>query len=289
MEKAANRPVAVVTGASSGIGQWTALGLARAGFRVICVGRSPQRLRATAGWIGERTSAAPPETEIADFASLAAVRDLARRLVDRHPRLDLLVNNAGGIWTRRENSTDGYEMTFAVNHLAPFLLTRVLLPTLREAAGSRVVTVASAAHLRGTMAFSDLMATRHYSPMRAYAQSKLANVMFTAELARRLVGSGVVANCVHPGVVATRFGAKGGLLGVGWRLLSPFLMTEEHGAQESLRTALAAERAAVSGLYFAKGRVAGTHAAARDPAATARLWRESEALVDAALTEPALA
>jgi NAD(P)-dependent dehydrogenase (short-subunit alcohol dehydrogenase family) len=190
-------------------------------------------------------------------------------------------------------------MTFAVNHLAPFLLTRLLLPALRAAAPApvvpapvvpaRVVTVASVAHLRGVMDFDDLMATRHYSAMRAYARSKLANVMFTVELARRLEGSGVVANCVHPGVVGTRFAAKGGWIGLGWRLVTPFLMSEEDGARESLETALSPARASVSGMYFAKGQPAQTHRAARDPKATARLWRDSEALVDTALTEPALA
>ena len=287
MEKPAR--IAIVTGASSGIGQWTALGLVRAGFRVVCVGRSPERLRTTSAWIAQTANGPAPDTEVADFASLAAVRDLGARLLKRHEHIDLLVNNAGGVWTRRENSADGYEMTFAVNHLAPFLLTRALLPALRQAAAARIVTVASTAHFRGAMAFSDLMATRGYSAIRAYSQSKLANVMFTAELARRLAGSAVVANCVHPGVVATRFGAKGGLLGMGWRVVSPFLMSEEQGAAESLRTALSPERASVSGVYFAKGRPAETNPLARDPAATARLWRESEALVDAALTEPALA
>lgn len=280
--------IAVVTGASSGIGQWTALGLSKAGMRVICVGRSQSRLEAAASWIASRSGEPLPDIELAEFGSLAAVRDLGVRLLTRHSRLDLLVNNAGGMWARREISADGYEMTLAVNHLAPFLLTRTLLPALRAAAPSRIVMVASMAHLRATMDFGDLMGLRRYGAMRAYAQSKLANVMFTVELARRLEGSGVIANCVHPGVVATRFGDKGGLFGLAWRAATPFLMGEEQGAQETLRTALSPDRA-VAGCYFSKGRVAPTNRLARDPAATARLWRESEALVDAALTEPALA
>ena len=289
MEQADSAPTAVVTGASSGIGQWTALGLMQAGQNVVCVGRSPQRLEATAAWIASRAGGRRPLIEVADFGSLAAVRALGHRLLDRHPVLDVLANNAGGVWTRREVSADGYEMTFAVNHLAPFLLTRTLLPALRAAPRARVVTVASTAHLRGGMAFSDLMATRRYSAIRAYSQSKLANVMFTVELARHLDGTGVVANCVHPGVVATRFGAKPGWLGLAWRLAGPFLLSEEQGAQETLRTALDPDRGTVSGQYFAKGRSATTNPVARDPTATARLWRESEALVDAALTEPAMA
>ena len=275
--------IAVVTGASNGIGLWTALGLARAGRQVVCVGRSRPRLERAAAWIATQAKVSPPQVEVADFASLRQVQDAGERLVAKHPRIGLLVNNAGGAWTRREVSADGYEMTFAVNHLAPFLLTRVLLPALTAAAPSRIVTVASTAHLQGRLDFTDPMATRRYGPMRAYSQSKLANVMFTVELARRLAGTGVTANCVHPGVVGSNFGAKGGLLGVAWRLAKPFLLTSEQGAKESLRAALAPELAGASGEYFSHGRVATQNRQARDAAATQRLWAESEALVDRAL------
>ena len=283
-----HRPVAVVTGASSGIGRWTALGLVRAGLQVICVGRSRSRLQAAADWIAREAAAAPPELEIAEFGSLVSVRALGRRLQQRHPKLAMLVNNAGGIWPRREVSADGYEMTFAVNHLAPFLLTRILLPSLRDSPPSRIVTVASAAHLRARLDFEDLMGGRRYAPMRAYAQSKLANVLFTAELARRLADTGVVANSVHPGVVGTQFGDKGGLIGLAWRFGRPFLLSEEKGAAESLRTALAPERETANGVYFSGGRMARTNPIARDPATAERLWRESDALIDLALREPAL-
>jgi NAD(P)-dependent dehydrogenase (short-subunit alcohol dehydrogenase family) len=282
-------PVAIVTGASSGIGQWTALGLVRAGMHVVCVGRSRERLEATVNWIAREAGVPPPDIEIADFASLGAVRDLGMRLLRRYPRIHLLINNAGGAWVGREVTADGYEMTLAVNHLAPFLLTRILLPALRAAAPSRIVNLASTAHLRGRIDFADLMASRNYGALRAYAQSKLANVLFTVELARRLAGTGVTVNCVHPGVVATQFGAKGGWRGAVWRMVTPFLLTSEQGAQESLRAALAPELVTVSGAYFSKGRKAATNPVVQDDATAARLWRDSEALVDAALLEPALA
>ncbi len=278
---------ALVTGATGGIGLWTALGLARAGAAVTIVGRSPERLADAAGWIAERAHGSRPEVERADFTSLKAVRGLADRLAARLDRLDVLVNNAGLMTTSRQLSADGYEMTFAVNHLAPFLLTRCLLPLLRATGethgAARVVTVSSTAHQRGAMDWGDLMETRGYGPMKSYAQSKLANILFTTELARRLTGTSVTANCLHPGVVATGFGAVGGLIGLAWRLGRPFLMTAEQGAATSLYVATAPEVAGTSGRYFARSRAVTPASAARDPQAAARLWRESEALVDRAL------
>ncbi len=279
--------IAVVTGATGGIGLWTALGLAREGADLVIVGRSTERLDTAASWIARESRRARPRTERADFASLRQVRALAERLAMRLDRLDLLVNNAGQINMHRRLSADGYELTFAVNHLAPFLLTRSLLPGLRSAARSageaRVVTVASAAHQRGRMAWDDLMATRGYGPMAVYAQSKLANILFTTELARRLADAGITANCVHPGVVASGFGAVGGLFGLAWRLGRPFLLTAEQGAATSLHVATAPDLAGVSGQYFARSRVVTPAPAARDLQAAARLWRESETLVAKAL------
>lgn len=270
---------ALVTGATGGIGLWTAVGLLRAGCRVIVTGRSPSRLAAAATEIGQRAGHPPPETELADFASLAAVRDLAARVAVSAPRLDLLVNNAGFMTWQRGVSADGYELTFAVNHLAPFLLTNLLLPQLRAAAPSRIVTLASSAHRRGRIAFDDLMATRRYSAIDAYAQSKLANILFTVELARRLEGSGVTANSVHPGVVATGFGAWPGLPGLFWRGLRPFLLTAEQGAATTLHVATDPALAGTTGKFFAKSREEIPARAARDMAVAARLWGESEKLV----------
>jgi NAD(P)-dependent dehydrogenase (short-subunit alcohol dehydrogenase family) len=270
---------AVVTGATGGIGLWTALGLARAGAEVTITGRSRPRLDAAADWIASQGGRGRPHTELAEFASLRAVEALAGRLAQRHQRLDILVNNAGLISPRRRVSADGYELTFAVNHLAPFVLTDALLPSLRAAPAGRVVTVASTAHQRGRLAWDDLMATRRYSAMVAYSNSKLANILFTTELARRLGGTTVTANCLHPGVVGTGFGEVGGLIGLAWRLGRPFLMTSEQGAATSLYLAASPDVAGVTGKYFARCRVATPSAAARDAASAARLRRESEALV----------
>jgi len=270
---------ALVTGATGGIGLWTAVGLARMSAEVTIVGRSRERAEAAARFVAERASSPPPAIELADFASLAAVRQLAARVRERHPVLHLLVNNAGSMVPRRQVTVDGYESTFAVNHLAPFLLTNLLLSSLRAGAPSRIVTVASTAHQRGRIDFDDLMATRRYGAMGAYSNSKLANILFTLELSRRLAGTGVVANSVHPGVVATGFGAVGGAWGLAWRLARPFLLTAEQGAATTLHVATAPDLAAVSGQYFARSRPVTPTRAARDAAVAARLWRESEALV----------
>ncbi len=257
---------------------------------MIIVGRSRERLADSAGWIAKQTGRAAPRTELADFASLHSVRDLGERVMGRFDKLDILVNNAGLITVRRQVSQDGYELIFAVNHLAPFLLTGALLPVLQRGAAARIVTVASAAHERGRMHWDDLMLQNGWSAMRAYAQSKLANILFTLALAKRLQtpGSasptpGVTANCVHPGLVGSGFGNVGGLFGLGWRLAKPFLLSPEQGARTSLYAATAPELAGVSGQYFARSRPATPRPQARDEAAAERLWRESEALVARAL------
>lgn len=274
--------VALVTGATNGIGLWTAIGLQRAGARVIITGRSASRLANASRQIAARSGQPEPETALADFASLAAVRDLAGAVARRAPKLDILVNNAGFLTWRRGLSADGYELTFAVNHLAPFLLTNLLLPQLRTAAPARIVTLSSSAHRRGRIDFDDLMATRRYSAMAAYAQSKLANILFTVELARRLAGSGVVANSLHPGLVATGFGDWPGLPGIFWRTIQPFMLTPEQGASTTLHVATDPALANVTGRFFAKSRQEKPAPAARDTAVAARLWRESEHLIAAA-------
>ncbi len=274
---------ALVTGATGGIGLWTALGLARAGADLIIVGRSPERLETAAGWIAQHGGRRRPRTELADFSSLRAVRALAGRLAMRLDQLDILVNNAGLMTTSRQLSADGYEMTFAVNHLAPFLLTRALLPSLRAAPAARVVTVASTAHRRGRIAWDDLMATRRYGSMSSYAQSKLANILFTTELARRLAGTHATANAVHPGLVGTGFGDVGGIVGLGWRMGRWIMLSPRRGADTSLYVATAPELAGVTGKYFERRRPVAPAEAARDPQAASRLWRESEALVERAL------
>jgi NAD(P)-dependent dehydrogenase (short-subunit alcohol dehydrogenase family) len=267
---------ALVTGATGGIGLWTALGLMRQGAQVTIAGRSAPRLASSAAWLAQQSGRSPPRTELADFASLAAVQALAERVAG--DPLDVLVNNAGLITKSREVSRDGYEMIFAVNHLAPFVLTRALLPALHRAPSARIVTVASIAHERGRMHWDDLMMQRNWSPLRAYAQSKLANILFTLSLSRRLAGSSVTANAVHPGVVGTGFGQVGGVFGLAWSLASPFLLSPEKGARTTLHVATAPELAGASGGYFARSRPTEPRPQARDTAAAERLWAESERL-----------
>ncbi len=269
---------AVVTGATSGLGLPLARALADAGAEVIVVGRDPARTARVVGEIGGKARG-----EVADFASLKAVAALAERI--GHAPLDMLVNNAGLINLSRRLSDDGYELTFAVNHLAPFLLTEGLLPALRAAPAARVVTTSSAAEDRATLKLDDLMATRRYSGMAAYSQSKLANVMFTVELARRLAGTNVTANCFHPGVVATRFGEKGGIMGLIWTVARPFLLTPEQGADTGVWLATAAELSGVTGQFYAKRRIKAMNKQVEDMADCRRLWLQSERLVGATLAK----
>lgn len=265
-----NAAVAVVTGASSGIGLELARGLLKQGATVALVGRSAARLEATrAALRGD----AP--VFVADFAKLADVRALAAALTARFPRIDVLVNNAGLAMWRRTLTADGFETTFQVNHLAPFLLTNLLLPAI----GGRIVTVASNAHKRGRLDFDDLHRARRYRVYDAYAQSKLANILFTRELARRIAGSGVAATCCHPGVVATRIWEVNGLL----RLLAPlagrFLLTPAQGADTPLWLATSPDVAGQSGGYYARRQRVEPTDAAQDVRAAARLWAVSAAMV----------
>src|SRR5437870_12647288 len=198
----------LVTGGTSGIGKATAVGLARLGARVGITGRDTARAEAAAADIRAASNNAAVDAFAADLSSQAEVRRVASEVLGRYPRLDVLVNNVGGFWAHRQVTADGLEHTFALNHLAPFLLTSLLLDRLMASAPARVVTVSSGAHTTGKLDFDDLMGQRKYSAQRAYSQSKLANVMFTYELARRLAGTGVTATVLHPGVTRTNFGAE---------------------------------------------------------------------------------
>ena len=279
---------AIVTGANAGIGLWTATGLAKAGAQVVMVCRDPHRgedARAAISRAGSRE----PDLVIADFASLKAVHDAANRILDRHPQIHILVNNAGLFAPQRELTVDGYEMTIAINHLAPFLLTNTLLPALERGGElhrhARIVTVASQAARRANIDLGDLMLSRRYSMMAAYAQSKLANILFTKELARRLPPSPVTANCLHPGVVATGIGSKGGVSGFIWNTLKPVFLSPEKGAVNSLYVATSPAIEGISGAYFVKQRPAAANPLAEDRAIASRLWLESQKLVDAALSK----
>jgi retinol dehydrogenase 14 len=263
----------LITGGTGGIGKATAVGLARLGARVAITGRDRRRAEEAAADI---RAAGGPEVVVfvADMSSQAEVRRLAADVLQALPGLDVLVNNVGGFWNTRRVTADGLEHTFALNHLAPFLLTNLLLDRLSENAPSRVVTVSSGAQAMGRIDFSDLQGERAYSGQRAYNQSKLANVLFTYELARRLEGCGVTANVLHPGVVRTAFGAEdpGTLQRVLVPLARLFMKTPEQGAATSIHLASATELEHVSGQYFANSRPKRSSSRSYDEAVAARLW-----------------
>ena len=269
----------LVTGGSGGIGLATAAGVARLGARVGLVSRDAARSEAAA----ERLRAAGGQVDVfvADMSSQGEVRRLAEEVLTAYPRLDVLVNNVGGYWATRHSTVDGLEHTFAVNHLAPFLLTNVLLDRLRASAPARVVTVSSGAHAMGSLDFEDLHGERDYSGERAYNQSKLANVMFTYELARRPHGSGVTADTLHPGVVRTNFGREDpkGWMRLMLPVIRPFLKSPDKGAVTSVYLASSPEVEGVTGQYFAKQKAGRSSTASYDTTAAARLWDVSATLV----------
>ena len=279
----------VVTGASGGIGKATAVALAALGARVAITGRDPRRVEATAVEIRDLTGNPDVVGFAADLSSQAEVRRLAAEVLEAYPRLDVLVNNVGGSWATRHVTVDGLERTFSVNHLAAFLLTDLLLDRLKASAPARVVTVASNAQSLGRIDFDDLQGERSYSERKAYPQSKLASVMFTYELARRLAGTGVTANVLHPGVVNSGFGAEDPslifrLLVPLWR---PFMKTPQEGAATSVYLASSPEVEGVTGRYFANGRAQASSVVSYDGAAATRLWEVSAGLVGVS-TSPAI-
>lgn len=268
----------VVTGATGGIGLETALGLARQGASVALTARDA--VRGVAARAAVEAVAGPGRAVlfVADLSSLAEVRRLAADLTAQLPRLDVLVHNAGAMHATRKVTPDGLELTFAANHLAPWLLTRLLWPRLVEAR-ARVVTVASEAHRIAPLDLEDLQSERAYSAWTAYGRSKLCNVLFAAELARRAAGTGVTSNSLHPGVVATGFGRNdGGLNRLFFTLARPFLLSAEKGARTTIHVASAPSLAGVTGRYFKASREATPSAAARDEAAARALWDASARL-----------
>jgi NAD(P)-dependent dehydrogenase (short-subunit alcohol dehydrogenase family) len=269
----------VVTGASSGIGLEAAVALAAAGARVAVVCRTSEKGEQVVSEIRRRRPSADVLPFAADLSSQRAVRAVAAQLASALPRIHVLVNNAGLMLRERALTEDGIETTFAVNHLAYFLLARLLEPALVAAAPSRVVNVSSRAHLSGTLRFDDLMGSREYDGWQAYAQSKLANVVFTYELSRRLAGTGVTANCLHPGVVGTNIGHAGPTwIRYGIKLVRPFLLSPKRGAATTIYLASAADVEGVSGKYFVDRREERTSDESYDRAAAARLWKVSEEL-----------
>lgn len=269
----------VLTGASSGIGRATALGLADEGARLFLVGRSPEHCEDTLALIRRRTGRDDAVMLRADLSSQKEVRRLADELLARADRVHVLLNNAGVTLLRRELTADGLEATFATNHLAYFLLTGLLLPRLRESAPARIVNVASDAHRFGPLDLDDLQNERRYRVMRVYGQSKTANILFTQELARRIAGSGVTANALHPGGIRSNLGrSDAAALEALRKLVGIFLKSPEQGARTSLYLACSPEVEGVSGRYFAKCRERRPAAHARDPELARRLWERSEEL-----------
>lgn len=269
----------VLTGATSGIGLAAAEALAARGAQLAIVARSEARasdavarIRAAGG------SATTVDVLLADFESQASVRGLAARVLERYPRVDVLVNNAGAMFTSRRLTADGIEVTWAVNHLAPFLLTTLLLDRLRGSAPARIVITASDAHKGAHIPFDDLDAERSYRArgFRRYGETKLANILFTAALARRLEGTGVTVNCFHPGFVASGFGRNNGpLMGVVMTVVRPFARTPKKGADTLVWLADSSD-VDVSGAYFVDRRRVAPSPPARDAETAERLWRLSE-------------
>lgn len=275
----------VITGANAGIGLATAVGVARTGATVVLAVRSLDKGRAAAEEITRAVPHATVEVMRLDLASLTSVREFAAAVSERLPALDVLVNNAGVAMKDRTETADGFETTFGVNHLGHFLLTNLLRPNLAAAAdGGRVVVVASDAHkfARGGLDFDDLMATKRYRFMRVYGASKLANLLFTREAARRWADDAITVNAVHPGFVATRIGrdGDGGRIGdLIVPLLGPFARTPEKGARTSVHLATSPDVAAVTGQYFVNSTQKKPAANALDDQAAQRLWSISEELV----------
>jgi retinol dehydrogenase 12 len=278
--------VCVVTGASSGIGKAAAAALAGLGATVVLVGRDRGRTEAAAAEIG-RPGGPPPRVEVADLASLEQVRGLAERLAGLE-RIDVLVNNAGLVLGERQVTADGLEHVLALNHLAPFLLTSLLLPQLTASAPARVVTVTSDAHSAARLDLADLNLERGWDSWRSYANSKLANILFTRELARRLDGTGVTANCAHPGVVRTGFGGQARpLLKAGIMIARPFMLSPERGADTIVYLASSPDVAGQSGGYYVKRQRREPSAAARDDDTARKLWEISQELTGLAPARPA--
>jgi NAD(P)-dependent dehydrogenase (short-subunit alcohol dehydrogenase family) len=249
-------------------------------MRVVIVGRSPERMGTARRFLAGRASGAEIDTALADFASLAAVRALAADILARHDRLDVLVNNAGLISPRCAQSADGYEMTLAVNHLAPFLLTNLLLDRFKASSPARIVTVASQAHKGARLDPATMANPPGWTPLSAYGSSKLANILFTRALAQRLDPAEVIACCVHPGMIATGIGNRAGTLaGLGWRLAKPFLPGPDKGAETSIFLATTPDPTPFHGAYVIGKAIAEPDPTARDDRLAEALWAESARLV----------
>jgi NAD(P)-dependent dehydrogenase (short-subunit alcohol dehydrogenase family) len=280
-----NDKLYLITGATSGIGKETARALADQGARVVVGGRNAQKAEKTVAWIKAETGNEAVDYLLADFASLDAVREMAAQFRARYDRLDGLINNAGAYYATRQESADGIELTLAVNHLAHFLLTHLLLDLLRVSAPARIVNVSSVAHQRATMDFDNLEFESGYSQIGAYGRSKLCNILFTYELARRLEGSGVTANALHPGLVATNIGSNNfpvygrPLRKLAKKVINRAGLSAEEGAETVIYLAASPEVEGVTGRYYYKKQSVESSPLSYDEAVGRRLWEVSAALV----------
>ena len=278
--------VVVVTGSNVGIGLETAVGVAGLGATTVLACRNRAKAEAAAREVTRRTWNDDVHVVSLDLADLASVRKAAEEVLSRWGRLDVLVNNAGGTWSQRQLTAQGIEYTFGVNHLGPFYLTNLLLDRLRAGAPSRVVNVTSVGHHAAFhgMRFDDLQSEKDYEAMEAYCRSKLANVLFTRQLATRLAGTGVTANTLHPGWVRSRFGMDGdvsGLMGFGLRAIRPLQISPRRAARTSVFLATSPDVATRSGLYWVRSKPGHMSRNARNDEAAARLWDESVRLLAA--------
>lgn len=275
--------IILVTGATSGIGEVTARELARQGAHVVILARNRQKAERTQQEIIAATGNKQVDVVLADLSAMQQVRDVAAQLHDKYPRLDVLVNNAGLMFgAERELSADGYEMTLATNHLGPFLLTSLLLDLLQKSPAARIVNVASMAYRFSKPTLDDLQSEKSYSPVWEYGNTKLWNIMFTQELAKRLRKHNirnVTTNCLHPGAVATGYGKQtGGIVGAVLSLARPFMISPEKGAETSLFLATDPSVAAVSGGFFSKKKPEPVNSSFNTPANNQKLWEISEVL-----------
>jgi NAD(P)-dependent dehydrogenase (short-subunit alcohol dehydrogenase family) len=271
--------VAVVTGATSGIGRWIALGLMRERFHVVLVGRNAQRGHESIQWLSQRCPQASTHLMLADLRLMSDVHRLALDIVSCYPSIDLLVNNAGMFAARRTNTAEGFDAVLAVNHLAPYMLGRYLEAALRRGAPSRIVNVGSSMSDRARIDPGNLALDQGWNMVRAYAQSKLAMMMCTFHNARRLADSGIVANVAHPGTVASGLVRETGVIGAAWRMMSAFSLTEEQGADTPLHVALSEDWAHRSGMYVKKRVAVKANRRAYDHRLVARVLHATDALV----------
>ena len=269
----------VATGATSGIGEVAVLALAGLGARIVFIARDEARAQATMRKLEAKAPGLGHYMHLADLSRMAEARKVGAAIAASEPRIDVLINNAGALFSYRQVTPEGLELTFALNHMAYFVLTEALHDKLVASAPARIVSTSSGGHQGASLDFSDLQSAKGYGGFKVYARSKLANILFTRELARRLAGAGVTANCLHPGAVATRFGElSGGMFGRLFPVLRLFFTSPEKGADTIVYLASSPDVETTTGQYFVKRKVTAPSAAARDDASAKRLWVESEKL-----------